>query len=83
MVQDVDTVIVSKEDRDALISVLSSKKNIVATDQLYAVITKLFQTQFAEFVPPSHIDWEDQTQDQKEFSIVFTAVGKNLGLLGA
>jgi hypothetical protein len=80
MIAQIDTVVNTNEDRDALVASLSTKK-FVGTGQLYAVVTKLFQTQDKGFIPPSHVEWEDQTQNQKDFTVLFTSVGKNLGLI--
>jgi hypothetical protein len=75
----IETSISSSVERDSFIAELNTYK-FNSTGHLYAVLVKLFTDDNSKFVVPNGITWEDQSQDQRDFTTCFTSIRKSQDL---
>jgi hypothetical protein len=75
----IETSINSSIERDAFVAELNTYK-FNSTAHLYAVLSKLFTDDNNQFVVPNGVDWDDQSQDQRDFTTCFASIRKSQDL---
>jgi hypothetical protein len=75
----IETSINSSIERDNFIAALNNHK-FKHTGHLYAVLVKLFTDDNSKFVAPNGIVWDDQNQDQRDFTTCFASIRKSQDL---
>jgi hypothetical protein len=75
----IETVVNSSVERDSFTTELNTYK-FNDTGHLYAVLAKIFVNDKPEFIAPNGVSWDDQSQDQRDFTTIYSHIRKSQDL---